>query len=47
MPTSEIELRRAYKAAAKRTHPDMGGTAVQFHAVQQAMETLQRHLDYA
>lgn len=41
VPRSEAELRRAYRAAAKRAHPDAGGSADQFLEIQQAMEALQ------
>lgn len=32
------ELRRAYRRRQRQTHPDLGGDAVQFHAVQLAWE---------
>ncbi|PJJ55139.1 J domain-containing protein [Compostimonas suwonensis] len=35
---SQEELRRAYRRLARETHPDMGGNAVRFHAVQIAWE---------
>jgi curved DNA-binding protein CbpA len=37
---TEDELRRAYRRALRRTHPDTGGEAVEFHAVQAAWEVL-------
>ncbi|MET0989499.1 MAG: DnaJ domain-containing protein [Glaciihabitans sp.] len=37
---SEDELRRAYRRALRRTHPDTGGVAVEFHAVQRAWEAI-------
>lgn len=37
---SEDELRRAYRRALRRTHPDTGGVAVEFHAVQRAWEAV-------
>lgn len=35
---SEAELRRAYRRRQRQTHPDLGGDAVAFHAVQVAWE---------
>ncbi|WP_395638966.1 J domain-containing protein [Pseudolysinimonas sp.] len=35
---SEAELRRAYRVKLRETHPDTGGSAVQFHRVQRAWE---------
>ncbi|MDH6236968.1 DnaJ domain-containing protein [Cryobacterium sp. CG_9.6] len=35
---SDDALRRAYRLQLRRTHPDVGGTAAQFHAVQIAWE---------
>ena len=35
---SADELRRAYRRLLRQTHPDVGGSAVQFHAVQVAWE---------
>jgi hypothetical protein len=41
IPTAtEDELRRAYRKALRRTHPDTGGVAVEFHAVQRAWEAV-------
>jgi hypothetical protein len=41
VPTAtEDELRRAYRKALRRTHPDTGGVAVEFHAVQRAWEAV-------
>ena len=37
---TEDELRRAYRRALRRTHPDTGGVAVEFHAVQRAWEAI-------
>jgi molecular chaperone DnaJ len=37
---TEDELRRAYRRALRRTHPDTGGVAVEFHAVQAAWESV-------
>ncbi|MFC4225144.1 J domain-containing protein [Lysinibacter cavernae] len=37
---SAEDLRRAYRRLARETHPDAGGTAVRFHAVQAAWELL-------
>jgi len=34
------ELRRAYRRALRQTHPDTGGVAVRFHAVQAAWESV-------
>lgn len=39
---SRDAIRRAYVAAARRTHPDLGGDAAEFRAVQAAWEAL-RH----
>lgn len=36
----QAEIHAAYRAAVRRTHPDAGGTAVEFEAVQEAYETL-------
>ncbi|HWH27093.1 MAG TPA: DnaJ domain-containing protein [Pseudolysinimonas sp.] len=35
---SHAELRRAYRARLRQTHPDAGGVAAEFHAVQRAWE---------
>ena len=35
---SQDELRRAYRRLARATHPDTGGTAAAFQAVQAAWE---------
>ena len=37
---STDDLRRAYRRALRRTHPDTGGDAVEFHAVQAAWESI-------
>jgi hypothetical protein len=37
------EVKAAYRRAAKRAHPDAGGSAVEFIAVQNAWEWLQSH----
>jgi curved DNA-binding protein CbpA len=37
---SEEDLRRAYRKALRRTHPDTGGVAAEFHAVQAAWESV-------
>jgi curved DNA-binding protein CbpA len=37
---STSEVRRAYREKALRQHPDKGGDAVQFQAIQSAYETL-------
>jgi curved DNA-binding protein CbpA len=34
------EIHAAYRAAVRRTHPDAGGTAAEFEAVQEAYEAL-------
>lgn len=41
------DLQRYFRKAALRTHPDQGGTAEAFQAVQQAFEVGQRMLSYA
>jgi hypothetical protein len=41
MPLSRDELRRAYRRAAKVTHPDAGGSADAFRAVTEAFGRLQ------
>jgi hypothetical protein len=38
MPSSRDELRRAYRRAAKATHPDAGGSADAFRVVTEAFE---------
>ena len=45
MPSSNHELRRAYRAAAKAAHPDSGGSVDAFRAVSEAFERLARGLD--
>ena len=35
---SDEDLRRAYRKKLRKTHPDVGGSAAQFHAVQIAWE---------
>lgn len=37
---SQDELRRAYRRLLRQTHPDTGGSAVRFHAVQLAWERI-------
>lgn len=37
---TEDELRRAYRQMLRRTHPDVGGSAAEFHAVQVAWERI-------
>jgi curved DNA-binding protein CbpA len=37
---SEAQIHAAYRDAVRRTHPDAGGSASAFEAVQQAYETL-------
>ncbi len=37
---SEAQIHAAYRAAVRRTHPDAGGSAASFEAVQEAYETL-------
>lgn len=37
---SQEELRRAYRLLLRQTHPDTGGSAVRFHAVQLAWERI-------
>jgi hypothetical protein len=39
-----IELKRAFRARALETHPDRGGDAAQFRAVQRAYERLLQRL---
>ncbi|HEY5198890.1 MAG TPA: DnaJ domain-containing protein [Solirubrobacteraceae bacterium] len=36
----QAEIHAAYRAAVRRTHPDAGGSAAAFEAVQEAYETL-------
>lgn len=38
---TDAEVKQAYRARAKATHPDAGGSAVEFRAVQEAYETLE------
>ena len=40
MPSSREELQRAYRRAAKATHPDAGGNADAFRAVSEAFGRL-------
>lgn len=40
LPGTDAELRRAYRAAVRRAHPDTGGSAEEFQTVQRAYETL-------
>jgi curved DNA-binding protein CbpA len=37
---TEAQIHSAYRAAVRRTHPDAGGSAVDFEAVQEAYEIL-------
>jgi curved DNA-binding protein CbpA len=37
---SDAEIHAAYRAAVRRTHPDAGGNAAAFEAIQSAYETL-------
>src|SRR5690606_35794131 len=37
---TDDELRRAYRRRLRETHPDAGGLAAEFHAVQQAWELI-------
>jgi len=37
---SDAEIHAAYRAAVRRTHPDAGGSAAAFEAIQSAYETL-------
>lgn len=37
---SDAQLRRAYRAKLRETHPDTGGAATRFHAVQHAWELI-------
>jgi curved DNA-binding protein CbpA len=37
---SDAQIHRAYRDAVRRTHPDAGGSAAAFAAVQEAYETL-------
>lgn len=37
---TEDELRRAYRLLLRQTHPDVGGSAAKFHAVQLAWESI-------
>lgn len=41
-PKSMEQLKRAYRAAATATHPDAGGSAAEFRAVQEAFEEAKR-----
>ena len=41
LPTvSDDELRKAYRKRLRETHPDAGGSAIEFHAVQDAWELI-------
>ncbi len=42
-----LEIARAYRRALRRTHPDMGGTAEEFAAVQEAWRALRDPADHA
>jgi len=37
---SHDQLRRAYRQKLRETHPDTGGAAIRFHAVQHAWELI-------
>ena len=37
---SDAEIHAAYRAAVRRTHPDAGGSAASFEAIQEAYEVL-------
>lgn len=37
---SQVEIRRAYRRLARRTHPDAGGDAAEFRRVRAAFEAL-------
>lgn len=37
---SEIEIKKAYSRAQRRHHPDLGGSAENFHLVQLAYEVV-------
>lgn len=44
---TDDELRRAYRLMLRQTHPDVGGSAAQFHAVQVAWERIGKPTDRA
>lgn len=37
---SEAEIRKAYRVLARYSHPDLGGSAEEFHRINQAYEFL-------
>ncbi|MEM9008194.1 MAG: DnaJ domain-containing protein [Cyanobacteria bacterium P01_F01_bin.86] len=39
-PVNRVELKRAYREKSKQVHPDAGGSAEEFNAVQEAYELL-------
>jgi DnaJ-class molecular chaperone len=41
-PWNPDEVKAAYRKAAKRSHPDAGGSTVEFIAVQNAWEWLRK-----
>jgi hypothetical protein len=45
MPFSKDQLKKAYRDAARKAHPDMGGTHEKAILVNLAYEVLQKHLD--
>lgn len=44
-PLNPDSLKAAYRAAAKKTHPDMGGSTEAFKKVNEAHQLLKNHLD--
>lgn len=39
---TEVELKKAYRAASKQAHPDLGGTAEDFKRVKEAHDFLSK-----
>ena len=45
-PYAAEDVKAAYLSKAKELHPDHGGTADEFHALQDAFEKAERYLEF-